>query len=56
VFPCGWVLDAAGKVSVYYGAGDSVVGLATVSLDDLLACVRTPASRPPGAPAIVDGR
>jgi len=41
VFPCGWVLDPAGEVvSVYYGGGDSVVGLATVPLADLLACVR----------------
>lgn len=41
VFPCGWVLDPAGEVvSVYYGAGDSVVGLATARLGELLACVR----------------
>ncbi len=41
VFPCGWVLDpAGGEVSVYYGAGDSVVGLATVRLDELLDCLR----------------
>lgn len=58
VFPCGWVLDPAGEVvSVYYGAGDSVVGLATVRLDDLLACVRGgPGARPTGASAIVDVR
>jgi len=58
VFPCGWVLDPAGEVvSVYYGAGDSVVGLATVRLADLLACVRGgPGARPTGASAIVDVR
>jgi predicted GH43/DUF377 family glycosyl hydrolase len=56
VFPCGWVLDPAGQVvSVYYGAGDSVVGLATVRLDHLLACVRAPESRPPETSAIVNG-
>jgi predicted GH43/DUF377 family glycosyl hydrolase len=56
VFPCGWVLDPAGDVaSVYYGAGDSVVGLATVRLDDLLASVlRAPAPRPRWTSAIVD--
>ncbi len=44
VFPCGWVLDPAGEtVSIYYGGGDSVVGLATVRLADLLACARHPA-------------
>jgi predicted GH43/DUF377 family glycosyl hydrolase len=41
VFPCGWVVDPAGEmVSIYYGGGDTVVGLATARLDDLLACVR----------------
>jgi len=44
VFPCGWVVDPAGEtVSIYYGGGDSVVGLATVRLADLLTCVRHPA-------------
>ena len=44
VFPCGWVVDPVGElVSVYYGGGDSVVGLATVPLADLLGCVRRPA-------------
>jgi predicted GH43/DUF377 family glycosyl hydrolase len=56
VFPCGWVLDPAGEiVSIYYGGGDSVVGLATARLDDLLACVRrAPDTRPSGTSAIVD--
>jgi predicted GH43/DUF377 family glycosyl hydrolase len=44
VFPCGWVVDPAGEtVNIYYGGGDSVVGLATVRLADLLACVGHPA-------------
>jgi len=38
VFPSGWVLDPSGRrVLVYYGAADTVVGLATASLSDLLA-------------------
>lgn len=47
VFPTGWVLDeATGIVSMYYGAGDSVVALATAQLDDLLDHMRkAPAPR-----------
>ncbi len=58
VFPCGWVLDPeAGVVSVYYGAGDSVVGLATARLDDLLGCLRdTGGPRGPRTSDIVDVR
>jgi predicted GH43/DUF377 family glycosyl hydrolase len=38
VFPSGWVLDPSGeRVLVYYGAADTVIGLATASLSDLLA-------------------
>jgi predicted GH43/DUF377 family glycosyl hydrolase len=37
VFPTGWVLDDAGVISLYYGAGDSVIALARARLDDLLA-------------------
>jgi predicted GH43/DUF377 family glycosyl hydrolase len=38
VFPSGWVLDPSGeRVLVYYGAADTVIGLATASLADLLA-------------------
>jgi predicted GH43/DUF377 family glycosyl hydrolase len=41
VFPTGWVLDdATGKLSMYYGAGDSVIGLATADLDEVLALMR----------------
>ncbi len=37
VFPSGWVLDSSGeRVLVYYGAADTVIGLATASLSDLL--------------------
>ncbi|HEX7490458.1 MAG TPA: hypothetical protein VF337_02005 [Candidatus Limnocylindrales bacterium] len=38
VFPSGWVLDPSGeRVLVYYGAADTVIGLATASVSDLLA-------------------
>jgi predicted GH43/DUF377 family glycosyl hydrolase len=41
VFPCGWVVDEdADRLSVYYGAADSVVGLATARMSDVLARVR----------------
>ena len=41
VFPCGWVLDGpADRLSLYYGAADSVIGVATASLSDVLARVR----------------
>jgi len=49
------VADPA-PLHVSHGAGDSVVGLATVRLDNLLACGRAPASRLPGSSAIVDDR
>ncbi len=35
VFPCGLVVRGK-KAYMYYGGGDSVIGVATVSLDDLL--------------------
>ena len=41
VFPTGWVLDPATDVlSIYYGAGDTVIALATAKLADVLAYVR----------------
>lgn len=45
VFPTGWVLDeSTDTLKVYYGAGDSVVALATARLGDLLDHLRkTPA-------------
>ncbi len=49
VFPCGWVLDAPeDRLYLYYGAADTVVGLATARFSDVLARVRespTPAHR-----------
>jgi len=40
VFPTGWVLDASSnKLSLYYGAGDSVIALATANLDDVLTMI-----------------
>jgi len=38
VFPCGWTL-VDGRVFMYYGGADTVVGLATADLSDLLACL-----------------
>jgi len=41
VFPTGWVLDeVTGQLSIYYGAGDSVIALLTASLSDILAMMR----------------
>ena len=41
VFPNGWVLDEdSGTLSMYYGAADSVVALATAKLTDLLDHLR----------------
>jgi predicted GH43/DUF377 family glycosyl hydrolase len=40
VFPCGWVRDeAADRLRLYYGAADSVVGLATARFSDVMARV-----------------
>jgi predicted GH43/DUF377 family glycosyl hydrolase len=42
VFPTGWVLNPdSGQLSIYYGAGDSVIALVTASLADVLAMMRT---------------
>jgi predicted GH43/DUF377 family glycosyl hydrolase len=45
VFPNGWVMDdATDTLSLYYGAGDSVVALASARLSEVLDHVRhTPA-------------
>jgi len=38
VFPSGWVLDpATQRLSIYYGAGDSVIALVSASLNDVLS-------------------
>ena len=45
VFPSGWVLDESGeRVLVYYGAADTVIGLATASLSDLLGTLQVRAA------------
>jgi len=42
VFPTGWLLDEpTGTISLYYGAGDSVIALATANLGEVLALMRT---------------
>ena len=40
VFPCGWILDAPGdRLLLYYGAADTVVGLATARFSEVMARV-----------------
>ena len=47
VFPCGWIVRN-GTVSMYYGAADSCIALATAKLSDLLDFMReTPISKLP---------
>lgn len=46
VFPCGWIVDdAVDRLSMYYGAADSVIGLATARLSEVLARVRAAPGR-----------
>jgi predicted GH43/DUF377 family glycosyl hydrolase len=46
VFPCGWILDEpTGRLSMYYGAADTSIALATASLSDVLDHLRS-APRP----------
>jgi predicted GH43/DUF377 family glycosyl hydrolase len=47
IFPNGWVLDeTTDTLSLYYGAGDSVVGLATARFSEVMEYVRnTPLNR-----------
>jgi predicted GH43/DUF377 family glycosyl hydrolase len=41
VFPTGWLLDpATQRLSIYYGAGDSVIALVSASLSDVLSLLR----------------
>ncbi|HXI44753.1 MAG TPA: hypothetical protein VNH13_00450 [Candidatus Acidoferrales bacterium] len=41
VFPCGWIRDeATDRLRLYYGAADSVIGLATATFSEVLARVR----------------
>jgi predicted GH43/DUF377 family glycosyl hydrolase len=45
VFPSGWVLDSTGeRILVYYGAADTVIGLATTSVSDLIETLRLEAA------------
>jgi predicted GH43/DUF377 family glycosyl hydrolase len=38
VFPCGWIRDeATDQLHIYYGGADTVVGVATARLSDVLA-------------------
>jgi predicted GH43/DUF377 family glycosyl hydrolase len=40
VFPCGWILDApADRLTIYYGAADTSVAMATAAYSDVLARV-----------------
>jgi len=49
VFPCGWVLDeAADRLDIYYGAADTVIGLATASFAEVLARLRRSPAMQPG--------
>ncbi len=51
VFPSGWVVDGGtDRLYVYYGAADSVIGLATARLSDVLARVR--GSTEPGGDSV----
>jgi len=41
VFPCGWVRDeATDRLFLYYGAADTVIGLATARFSDVMARIR----------------
>ncbi|MBP1705428.1 MAG: hypothetical protein H6Q36_1167 [Chloroflexi bacterium] len=54
VFPTGWVVDAdEDRLSLYYGAGDSVVALATARLSEVLDHVRN--APQPGHRRATDG-
>ncbi len=46
VFPCGAVVDATGRLLLYYGAADRSVAVATASLADLVAAVQQSTLRP----------
>jgi predicted GH43/DUF377 family glycosyl hydrolase len=42
VFPCGWIHDpTTDELRIYYGAADSAIALATATLSDVLAYVRS---------------
>jgi beta-1,4-mannooligosaccharide/beta-1,4-mannosyl-N-acetylglucosamine phosphorylase len=40
VFPCAALTDAdTGRIAIYYGCADTVVGLAFTTVDDLMAAM-----------------
>jgi predicted GH43/DUF377 family glycosyl hydrolase len=42
VFPCGWIHDpTTDELRIYYGAADTAIALATATLSDLVAYVRS---------------
>lgn len=48
VFPCGWILDeATDRILMYYGAADTVIGLASASLTEVMDRVREAPAPPP---------
>lgn len=47
VFPGGMILEDSGEVKIYYGGADTVVALATASLDDLLSLCKPPTTPKP---------
>lgn len=57
VFPGGWVLDAAEqRLTLYYGAADSVIGMASADWREVLARVLdSPVPHPSGLPATPGG-
>jgi len=41
IFPTGWLIDpATQRLSIYYGAADSVIALVSASLSDVLSLLR----------------
>lgn len=56
VFPCGWILrDDGDTLHLYYGAADSVVCVATASLEQLLSHLEAESSRNAGVPQRREG-
>lgn len=52
VFPCGWIHDPeTDDLALYYGGADTVIGMATAKLSDVMAAVRAaPSPRPQPVP------
>ena len=50
VFPCGWTVDEArDRLTLYYGAADTLIGAAEATFSEVLARAKR-APRPPGKP------